>query len=1296
MTTPAYVEQLVTTSLENARNYARQSTALEEGVTVDKAKKQGAEQFFLVRRNGTPIGFVTKIANTRSTTHPYKATVYDGYNPEAPGADTAEYKSTFLGVTYTPGKAGMDKAVAAVANRTMLKGDPITNEARKKTGTFKRSDCTVETWFERDRAHVSIECDGETVADWWDDDVQDMADSGYFTMGRGDRALEKSVLDYAVEMGLISEGVTEALSVPEQHQLKIAKSTLRMSDAGARIMGGMTKEQARQFLKTKAGWSDSKIKAFEGSALGEATENPELSAAMETLVKRANDLFPGGFVSGGAVLSIGTPVGKLKVHAKPRDQWTNGIFENGPSLSVLIQNDSERPVGPVSVLGNGEAPGGSTGRGSTYSVSFTSFAREFKPRVKNKSPLPKIVDHVLKTLMAFKSAVAPKATSEAGRPIPNYKLDADEVLSAYIKAALWSSTDDDGEPLDDKYDRGDIAPSTLASMKRDVEKFVSVLKRANDLDLDGWDSAQIGHDLWLSRNGHGAGFFDRDLPSADRLQKFASAMREVDLYVGDDGKVYAMRESMNESPKLDTDDRVLSKKIITQSGGDFSVNEGTTKVRSAISVNDYIRGMTAGLQGDGTTILFRKQDYDNKGTVTGPSVVVGKGEELYTALAYDWNEGFTMSKQEHADVRAKAARLAKSLAKNESLNEAGDVLSPTKMPKVGAKVFVHFGSGSGPFITRSGRVEDVDRGGKAFRAMLKGDEYIIHSTPKGWETEGEVVRVQMDESVSEGRDWDYERDGPGLLITAPDGRTCYLQGDEASELEDQLDAAKNQRQINNLLDAYDEMCESGRTFVLAKVKGDRDADAVAGDDKEEALDLLMPDDDSEVEYRTVTARDAGAARLLWRSAKPMHESGAVEYAIWGVPPGEREEDLLIAMPGGKPITSKSQAEKYKQAAIAKGATKVRIQTVDLSTPPNFGQFESVDAILEAKRKAKGIFRTGDNGVFFIANKDIDKGKVAKTDARMEKKYGKGFSKLSAGEKLKRIKSAAHKAGKWEDHIKDYDAISRTKEGAAANVRARDKADKKRYGKRASWNESLAESGAQDEITLVYDRNGEYLAKVTGGWAKGKSLDTVHLGRGADNPQAWDKLVREFGLGNRGIFVRDDGGAEIVPGYPVGVGTFVKVAKSLGVKVKVQESTMNSIAQNAVSQARRRVGLPIDEISTGSRVTGFLLSDAPEDEKRKIAPGGMSFVSPTGSNPVAEKIDRFIDSVDEAERLTKAELILMDRKRKKRERRGKGIATGKQRLAAKRNAKKAARALLKGSVQRKAAKTRMRRGKMRGE
>lgn len=41
---------------------------------------------------------------------------------------------------------------------------------------------------------------------------------------------------------------TTKLSVSDKHQLKIAKDTLKMSDFGARLAGGMTKDQARAVI----------------------------------------------------------------------------------------------------------------------------------------------------------------------------------------------------------------------------------------------------------------------------------------------------------------------------------------------------------------------------------------------------------------------------------------------------------------------------------------------------------------------------------------------------------------------------------------------------------------------------------------------------------------------------------------------------------------------------------------------------------------------------------------------------------------------------------------------------------------------------------------------------------------------------------------------------------------------------------------------------------------------------------------------------------------------------------------
>lgn len=43
------------------------------------------------------------------------------------------------------------------------------------------------------------------------------------------------------------------LTVSEKHQFAIARKTLRMSDAGALVMGGMTKEEARAVIQKLAG-----------------------------------------------------------------------------------------------------------------------------------------------------------------------------------------------------------------------------------------------------------------------------------------------------------------------------------------------------------------------------------------------------------------------------------------------------------------------------------------------------------------------------------------------------------------------------------------------------------------------------------------------------------------------------------------------------------------------------------------------------------------------------------------------------------------------------------------------------------------------------------------------------------------------------------------------------------------------------------------------------------------------------------------------------------------------------------
>lgn len=129
----------------------------------------------------------------------------------------------------------------------------------------------------------------------------------------------------------------------------------------------------------------------------------------------------------------------------------------------------------------------------------------------------------------------------------NNMTNLDAFEQSYIAAALWSSFETDEFTIDD------INQELLAQMTADCSKFynenrVSILydgaPLANDL-YDGTDdqrkAAMAGHDFWLTRCGHGAGFWDGDWPEphAQQLTDASEAFGNVEPYAGDDGKVYA-------------------------------------------------------------------------------------------------------------------------------------------------------------------------------------------------------------------------------------------------------------------------------------------------------------------------------------------------------------------------------------------------------------------------------------------------------------------------------------------------------------------------------------------------------------------------------------------------------------------------------------------------------------------------------------------------------------------------------------------------------------------------------------
>ena len=148
--------------------------------------------------------------------------------------------------------------------------------------------------------------------------------------------------------------------------------------------------------------------------------------------------------------------------------------------------------------------------------------------------------------------------------------DINEILKGYIDCALWTeeerlkqenetySEDEDEDYNDmseidkivnvqlkldsksfDSFTSEDIDINSKIEAYKDIKKFIqSSGDKAIDeaISENGLDS--LGMDIWLTRNRHGAGFFDRGYKNQDILEKSALDLGEKYLVIGDDGLLY--------------------------------------------------------------------------------------------------------------------------------------------------------------------------------------------------------------------------------------------------------------------------------------------------------------------------------------------------------------------------------------------------------------------------------------------------------------------------------------------------------------------------------------------------------------------------------------------------------------------------------------------------------------------------------------------------------------------------------------------------------------------------------------
>lgn len=111
------------------------------------------------------------------------------------------------------------------------------------------------------------------------------------------------------------------------------------------------------------------------------------------------------------------------------------------------------------------------------------------------------------------------------------KYTINQIVAQYLQTAEWADMDNDPE-----FNEASYSESFLARAYKDCQEFFD---KADENDwLHDLDWSDIGHNFWLSRNRHGAGFFDQPFEFADELQELAKSFGECHVYVGDDGDIY--------------------------------------------------------------------------------------------------------------------------------------------------------------------------------------------------------------------------------------------------------------------------------------------------------------------------------------------------------------------------------------------------------------------------------------------------------------------------------------------------------------------------------------------------------------------------------------------------------------------------------------------------------------------------------------------------------------------------------------------------------------------------------------
>lgn len=120
----------------------------------------------------------------------------------------------------------------------------------------------------------------------------------------------------------------------------------------------------------------------------------------------------------------------------------------------------------------------------------------------------------------------------------------DAFTTAYVTAMFFTESGDTESEIPKNLGAADFSQELYDRVVTDCrefqEKFGELLIDDN-CKYDGCPTIEYaGHDFWLTRNGHGAGFLDGDWDKsvAEKLAEGAKTFGELYIYVGDDSLIY--------------------------------------------------------------------------------------------------------------------------------------------------------------------------------------------------------------------------------------------------------------------------------------------------------------------------------------------------------------------------------------------------------------------------------------------------------------------------------------------------------------------------------------------------------------------------------------------------------------------------------------------------------------------------------------------------------------------------------------------------------------------------------------